>query len=193
MRTAIPDKNKKRRKNELYFDAREYLYKISGVDLTLIDGLDSHSVLKLIGETGLDMNRWPSASHFSSWLGLAPGTKISGGKRLSGKTKPSANRAAEIFRVAAFTLSNSHSALGAFLRRMKMRLGAPKAITATAHKIARLFYIMLRFGKDYKDTGAEYYEEQYRSRVIKNMQIKAAKLGFSLAPMSEIDKNMYKL
>lgn len=188
-----PKENKKRRKNELYFDAREYLYKMSGVDLTLIDGLDSHSVLKLIGETGLDMNRWPSASHFSSWLGLAPGTKISGGKRLSGKTKPSANRAAEIFRIAAFTLSNSHSALGAFLRRMKTRLGAPKAITATAHKIARLFYIMLRFGKDYKDTGATAYEEKYRSRIIKNMQTKAAKLGFSLVPVAKLDDNLYRL
>jgi transposase len=190
-----PKGNKKRRKNELYFDAREYLYKMSGVDLTLIDGLDSHSVLKLIGETGLDMNRWPTASHFSSWLALAPGTKISGGKRLSGKTKPSANRAAEIFRVAAFTLSNSHSALGAFYRRMKMRLGAPKAITATAHKIARLYYTMLRFGKDYKDTGAAYYEELYHVRIIKNMQMKAAKLGYSLVPVmtSNAGLDLHKL
>jgi transposase len=160
---------------------------MSGVDLTLIDGLDSHSVLKLIGEIGLEMNRWPTDSHFSSWLGLAPGTKISGGKRLSGKTKPSAHRVAEIFRVAAFTLSNSHSALGAFFRRMKTRLGAPKAITATAHKIARLFYIMLRFGKEYKDNGAKFYEEKYRSRIIRNMQTKAAKFGFSLVPLPEIN------
>ncbi len=173
---------KKRRKNELYFDAREYLYKMSGVDLTSIDGLDSHSILKLIGETGLDMSRWPTASHFSSWLGLAPGTKISGGKRLSGKTKPSANRAAEIFRMAAFTLAKSHSALGAFYRRMKTRLGAPKAITATAHKIARAFYMILRFDIEYKDTGATYYEEKYHARMLRNMQMKAAKLGFSLVP-----------
>ncbi len=173
---------KKRRKNELYFDAREYLYKMSGVDLTSIDGLDSHSILKLIGETGLDMSRWPTASHFSSWLGLAPGTKISGGKRLSGKTKPSANRAAEIFRMAAFTLAKSHSALGAFYRRMKTRLGAPKAITATAHKIARAFYMILRFDIEYKDTGATYYEEKYHARILRNMQMKAAKLGFSLVP-----------
>lgn len=190
-----PKENKKRRKNELYFNAREHLYKMCGVDLTMIDGLDSHSVLKLIGETGLDMHRWPTAGHFSSWLGLAPGTKISGGKRLSGKTKPSANRAAEIFRVAAFGLSNSHSALGGFLRRMKTRLGAPKATTATAHKIARLFYIMLRFGKDYKDTGAAYYETQYRSRVVKSMKTKAEKLGFSLVPLASTtdDCNLYRL
>jgi transposase len=179
-----PKEKKKRRKNELYFDAREYLYKMTGVDLTLIDGLDSHSVLKLLGETGLDMKRWATANHFSSWLGLAPGTKISGGKRLSGKTKPTANRAAEIFRIAAFTLSNSASALGAFFRRMKARLGAPKAITATAHKIARLFYTMIRYGIEYKDTGATYYEEQYQKRVIKNMQYKALQMGFSLVPVT---------
>jgi transposase len=178
-----PVGKKKRRKNELYFDAREYLYKMIGVDLTMVDGLDSHSVLKLIGETGLDMKRWPTANHFSSWLALAPGTKISGGKRLSGKTKPSANRAAKIFRIAAFTLSNNSSALGAFYRRMRARLGAPKAITATAHKIARLFYTMIRFGKDYEDTGATFYEEQYRNRVIKSMHYKAQKLGFSLVPL----------
>ncbi len=128
------------------------------------------------------MSRWPTASHFSSWLGLAPGTKISGGKRLSGKTKPSANRAAEIFRMAAFTLAKSHSALGAFYRRMKTRLGAPKAITATAHKIARAFYMILRFDIEYKDTGATYYEEKYHARILRNMQMKAAKLGFSLVP-----------
>lgn len=178
-----PVEKKKRRKNELYFDAREYLYKMIGVDVTRIDGLDSYSVLKLIGETGLDMSRWPTANHFSSWLALAPGTKISGGKRLSGKTKPSANRAAEVFRMAAFALSNSSSALGAFFRRMRARLGAPKAITATAHKIARLFYTMIRFGKDYEDTGARYYEEQYRARIIKSIQYKAQQLGFSLVPI----------
>lgn len=154
-----------------------------GVDITRINGIEAYSALKIIGEIGLDMSRWPTANHFSSWLGLAPGTKISGGKRLSGKTKPSANRAAEVFRIAAFTLSNSASALGAFLRRMKARLGSPKAITATAHKIARLFYTMIRFGMDYKDTGAEYYEAKYRDRVIKSMQRKAQTMGFSLVPL----------
>jgi transposase len=183
LKPLTPVEKKKRRKSELYFDAREYLYKMIGVDLTLIDGLNSYSVLKLIGETGLDMKRWSTANHFSSWLALAPGTKISGGKRLSGKTKPSANRAAEVFRMAALALSNSPSALGAFYRRMRARLGAPKAITATAHKIARLFYTMIRFGKDYEDTGAAYYEEKYRQRIIKNMQYNAQKLGFSLVPL----------
>lgn len=173
---------KKRRKNELYFDAREHLYKMIGADITRIDGIDTYSALKIIGETGLDMTRWPTVNHFASWLSLAPGTKISGGKRLSGKTKPSANRAAEAFRVAAFTLSNSSSALGAFLRRMKTRLGAPKAITATAHKIARLFYTMIKYGKDYKDEGAAHYEIQHRNRMMKNLQRKAAEIGYDLVP-----------
>ena len=176
----MPVAKKKRRKSELYFDAREYLYKMVGVDLTRIDGLESYSVLKLIGEVGVDMNRWKGPEQFASWLGLAPGTKISGGKKLSGKTKVSASRAAEVFRIAAYALSGSSSALGAFSRRMKARLGAPKAITATAHKIARLFYIMVRDKKEYEDTGADYYEEIYRTRVIKNMQQKAKKFGFML-------------
>lgn len=179
-----PAKKQKRRKNELYFDARESLYKMIGVDVTRIDGINTYSALKIIGEIGLDMTRWPTANHFSSWLGLAPGTKISGGKRLSGRTKPSANRAAEVFRLSAFTLANSSSALGAFFRRMRARLGAPKAITATAHKIARLFYTMIRFGKEYEDIGATYYEEQHRNRIIKNMQRKAQEMGFSLTPLT---------
>jgi transposase len=179
-----PVEKKKRRKNELYFDAREYLYKMIGVDVTRIDGLDSYSVLKLIGEAGLDMGRWPTAHHFASWLGLAPGTKISGGKCLSGKTKPTASRAAEIFRIAAFTLSHNQSALGAFLRRMKMRLGSPKAITATAHKIAVIFYTMIKDGKEYEDTGAKYYEEKYHERALRGLQVKAQKMGFSLVPLT---------
>ena len=179
-----PAKQQKRRKNELYFDARESLYKMIGVDVTRIDGISTYSALKIIGEIGLDMTRWPTANHFSSWLALAPGTKISGGKRLSGKTKPSANRAAEVFRLSAFALSNSTSALGAFFRRMRARLGAPKAITATAHKLARLFYTMIRYGKEYEDTGAANYEEQHRNRSIKNMQRKAKQMGFSLVPLA---------
>jgi transposase len=178
-----PAKQQKRRKNELYFDARESLYKMIGVDVTRIDGISTYSALKVIGEIGLDMTRWPTANHFASWLALAPGTKISGGKRLSGKTKPSANRAAEVFRLSAFALSNSTSALGAFFRRMRARLGAPKAITATAHKIARLFYTMIRYRKDYEDTGATYYEEQHRNRIIRSMQRKAQQMGFSMVPL----------
>ena len=152
---------------------------MSGVDLTKIDGIDTNSALKIIAEIGVDMNRWKSAKHFASWLGLCPGTKVSGGKVLSGKSKQVANRAAATLRMAAFTLFNSKSALGAYLRRQRSRLGAPKAITATAHKLARLVYAMLKHGTAYVDAGQEYYEERYRSRVVQNLKRKAQELGLS--------------
>lgn len=179
-------KKRKRRNNELHFDAKNHLQQMTGVDLTKIDGLETHSVLRIISEVGFDMNKWPSAKHFGSWLGLAPGTKISGGKKLSSKTKPSANRAANMLRIAASTLHRSHSALGAFLRRQKARLGAPKAITATAYKIARLIYSMLKQGENYVDAGQDYYNQQYQDRVIKNMQKKAKMLGFQLTPIQAL-------
>ncbi len=171
---------KKRRKNQLYEDMNPHLYRITGVDLTQINGLDTLSVLKLLAEVGTDMTRWPSAKHFGSWMGLAPGTKISGGKRLSSRTKVCASRAADIFRIAANTLARSNSAVGAFLRRKKAQLGAPQAITATAYKLARIFYTMLKHGKSYEDAGAHYYEEQHRKQIIKYLDRKAKLYGFKL-------------
>jgi transposase len=176
-------KKPRKHRNGLAFDPRAHLKQLTGVDLTEINGLDSHSILRLIGEVGLDMNKWPTAKHFGSWLCLAPGSKISGGKVLSSKTTPSNNRAANILRIGASTLHHSSSALGAFLRRQKARLGAPKAITATAYKIARIFYLMLKYKKDFKDAGQEYYENQYRERILYNMQRKAQKLGFQMIPI----------
>jgi hypothetical protein len=182
--SALPGKKKKRR-NDLRFDAQGYLQEMTGgVDLTQIDGLGAHSALRIISEIGVNMNRWPNAKHFGSWLGLAPGTKISGGKRLSSKTKPSSNRAATLLRIAASTLQRSQSALGAFFRRQKTRLGAPKAITATAYKIARLIYYLLKNRKEYKDPGADYYNQKYQERIIQSMQKKAKSMGFQLVPIS---------
>jgi len=160
------------------------LRRMSGVDLTRIDGIDTNSALKIIAEIGIDMNRWKSAKHFASWLGLCPGTKVSGGKVLSGKSKQVANRAAATLRLAAFTLFNSKSALGAYLRRQRSRLGAPKAITAAAHKLARLVYAMLKHGTAYIDAGQEYYEERYRTRVVQNLKRKAQELGFALVEVA---------
>ncbi len=180
---SLQEKKKKRRNNQLHFDAKNYLRQITGVDLTKINGLDTHSVLKIISEIGTDIKKWPTAKHFGSWLGLAPGTKISGGKKLSSKTKPSANRAAAMLRMVASTLHRSHSALGAFLRRQKARLGAPKAITATAYKIARLIYSMLKNGENYVDKGENYYDQQYKQRVLKNIEKKAKSMGFFLTPI----------
>ncbi len=162
----------------------EALQRMSGVDLTRIDGIDTNSALKIISEIGIDMSRWKSAKHFASWLGLCPGTKVSGGKVLSAKSKKVANRAAATLRMAAFTLFKSKSALGAYLRRQRSRLGAPKAITATAHKLARLVYAMLKHGTAYVDAGQKYYEERYRTRVVQNLKRQAQMLGFSLVEIA---------
>jgi transposase len=156
------------------------LVRMSGVDLTAIDGINTTTALKVLSEIGTDMSRFKSAKHFASWLGLSPGTKVSGGKVLSSATKHVANKAATALRMAAFTLFNSKSALGAYLRRQRARLGAPKAITATAHKLARLVYAMLTRGTAYVDAGQEYYEERHRSRVIQNLKRRAQELGFEL-------------
>ena len=163
----------------------EALQLMSGVDLTSIDGIDTNTALKILAEIGTDMSRWKSAKHFASWLGLSPGTKVSGGKVLSSATKPVANKAAAALRIAAFTLLNSKSALGAYLRRQKARLGAPKAITATAHKLARLVYMMLKQGTAYVDAGQEYYEKRYRGRVVQNLKRRAQELGFELVAIQE--------
>jgi len=158
----------------------EALQRMSGVDLSNIDGIDTKTALKIIAEIGIDMSRWKTAKHFASWLGLCPGTKVSGGKVLSSATKPVANKAAAALRMAALGLFRSKSALGAYLRRQRARLGTPKAITATAHKLARLVYSMLRNGSMYVDIGQDYYEERYRSRVVQNLKRKAQELGFEL-------------
>jgi len=162
------------------FDLRTHLYRISGVDLTRIDGLDAATVAKVLSEIGLDLTAWPTVKHFCSWLGLCPGSKITGGKNRSSRSKRTANRAAAALRLAAQSLHHSKSALGAFYRRMKARLGPPKAITATAHKLARLVYTMLTHGTAYVDRGQEYYEQQYQQRVLKNLQRRAKTLGYHL-------------
>ena len=158
----------------------EALLRMSGADLASIDGIDTTTALKIIAEIGVDMSRWKSDKHFASWLGLCPGAKISGGKGISSATKRIANRAALALRMAAFSLIRSKSALGAYIRRQRSRLGAAKAITATAHKLARLVYSMLKNGTTYADLGQDYYEERYRSRVVQNLKRKAQQLGFEL-------------
>ena len=162
------------------FDVWTHLYRMTGVDLTRIDGVDGFTALKVISEIGTDMTKWPSAKHFASWLGLSPNNRITGGKVISSKTKPSASRVAAALRLAANALHRSDSALGAFLRRKKAQLGAPKAITATAHKLARLIYTMLRDGEEYVDAGAEYYEKQYQDRALRAAKRRAAQATSSV-------------
>jgi transposase len=171
---------KRAAKNAPAFDLGTQLQRLTGVDLMEIPGMNSLSILYLIGEIGLDMTRWKNAKQFASWLGLCPGNKVSGGKRLSGKSKPTANRAAATLRLAASTLHRSATALGAYLRRLKSRIGPAKATTATAHKIAKIIYNMLRYGISYKESGQNYYEQQYRDRVVKNLKKKAEEFGFNL-------------
>ncbi len=166
--------------NALAFPAREVLHRILGVDLTQIHGLGPYLALKLIGECGTSLSAWPTAKHFTSWLCLAPSNKISGGKVLSAKTRRSGNRAAALLRLAAVAAGRTETALGAFYRRLSGRVGKAKAVTATARKIAVLFYNTLRHGMAYADPGASYYEERYRRRVLANLRRRAKSLGYVL-------------
>ena len=184
---APPRKGQKRKKapgNEPHFNLHQHLFRISGVDFTTIDGLNVLTVQTIVSEVGLDPSRFPTVKHFCSWLGLSPGSKITGGKVKSSQTRKVVNRAANAFRLAAQSLNRSGSALGAFYRRMRNRLGAPKAITATAHKIARLFYLLWTKKESYVDQGAESYEARYRERVIKNLKQKAKSLGLEVVEVS---------
>jgi transposase len=176
-------RTQKRRKNQAYFDLAPALYRLTGVDLTRIDGVDELTVQKVLSEIGTDMSKWPTVKHFTSWLRLCPNNKITGGKVIQTGVQPTKNRASAALRVAAVSLKNSDSALGAYFRRMRARLGAPAAITATAHKLARIIYFMLKHSKPYHDLGADYYDKQYRARVLRNLNHRAAKLGFRLEPV----------
>ncbi len=178
-----PSKRRGRARNAPRFDLRTQLFQICGVDLTRIDGIDVTTALAVVSEVGPDLSRFASVKHFTSWLGLCPGTKISGGKILSGKSKRTANRAAQALKLAAAALKSSQSALGAYYRRMCARLDRAKAVTAAAHKLARLVYFMLTKGEEYTDQGQDYFEERYRERVLRQLQKRAEKLGMRLAPV----------
>jgi transposase len=175
-------KKKKPGKNAYNFDATTALKNVLKVDLTKINGIDSNTVIKIISEIGTDMSRWATVKHFVSWLGLCPGNKISGGKVLSSHTIPTSNRAKQAFRMAANALHHSKSALGAYFRHMRARLGAPGAIIATAHKLAKTVYVMLRDKKDFHDIGQNAYEQQFEKRKIANLKRMAKEMGFVLHP-----------
>jgi transposase len=167
--------------NDPAFEIRTPLHQLTGgVDLTQIDGIGPYTALKLIAEIGTDMTRWATEKHFTSWLTLAPQNKISGGRLLSARTQPSANRAAAILRMAAMTLGRGSTALGAFYRRLAARIGKPQAITATARKLAVLVYRALKGELVYRDPGAEAYDRQQRSRVLRRLRKTATTLGFDL-------------
>ena len=175
-------KKKARTRNAPKFDLRTQLFRMCGVDLTRIDGINVTTAIAVISETGSDMSRFPTVGHFTSWLGLCPGTKITGGKVMSGKTKRVTNRAAQALRLAAAALRSSQSALGAYFRRLCARMDKPKAVTAAAHKLARLIYRMLTKGEEYTDQGQDYYEDRYRERVLRQLAQRAEKMGMRLVP-----------
>jgi transposase len=177
-----PPGGKTRHKNALAFDVRTALYGVVGVDLTRIHGLGPSLALKLVAECGTDLSAWPTAKHFVSWLCLSPGNKVSGGKLLSARTRRTSNRATSLLRLAAVTVGKTDSALGAFYRRLGLRIGKAKAITATARKLAILFYNTLRHGMDYSDPGASSYEERHRERVLYHLERRAKLLGYVLEP-----------
>lgn len=179
-----PISEKKRHsKNEPAFDLHSHLYRLTGVDLTAINGLDVLTVQQIISETGTDMSPWPTVKHFASWLSLSPNNKKSGGKLISSRTLKSSNRAADAFRMAAQSAGRSQSALGAFYRRIRAKHGPPKAITATAHKIARIFYHLLKYKKPFIDPGQDAYEQKFKQRIISNLKRRAKSLGMELIPI----------
>lgn len=175
-----PARHRTRQANEPKFNVRAALFGVLGTDLTQVHGLGAHTALKLVGECGTDMTRWPTVKHFTSWLTLSPGSKKSGGKVLSSKTRSSSSRAAKLLRLAAVNVGKTNTALGAFYRRLAARIGKAKAVTATARKLAVLFYNTLRYDLDYQDPGVSYYEEQYRQRVIKSLKRRAKQMGYEL-------------
>ena len=176
------------------FDVRQALYFVCGVDLTAIEGIDEIHALTLVSELGTDFTKWPTVKHFASWLGLCPNWKQTGGKVKSSRTRLGKNRAAGALRLAAWSLMRSHSYLGAYLRRQRSRLGAPKAITATAHKLARIIYNLMRYGLAYSRQEETLYADQVKARLEKSLLRRAKELGFTVvkveAPVSDIEVSL---
>jgi transposase len=171
---------RKARNNEPRFEIRQPLHVLSGVDLSQIDGIGPYNALRIISEIGTDMSRWATQSHFVSWLTLAPKNRVSGGKLLSSRTQPSANRTATILRMVAMTLGRTQTALGAFYRRLAFRVGKAKAITATARKLGLLIYRCLKGEIVYNDPGAAAYDRINKESVLRRLRDRAENLGYSL-------------
>jgi transposase len=177
----IPTKQKaKSNKNNLSFDATQLLNEITGVDLTKIPGITDSNAVEIISEVGLNMSKWPNAKNFTSWLNLAPNNKISGGKTLSTKTTKKKNRAGLLFRLAANAVQRSDHWLAAFFHRIKSRAGTGKAITATARKIAVIFYNMLKVKQEYSPIPIQEYNQLFKVRQLQRITAQAKKMGFGL-------------
>jgi len=183
---ACPDKKapqSKRRKNQVSFDGRFLLHERLGVDLVAIKGLDVLTILTVISESGMDLSRFPTEKHYVSWLGLAPGTRKSGHRVLSARSRRTTNRAATALRLAAQSLLKSDSELGAFGRTLRARTGAEKAITAVAAKLARRIYLSMQTGRVCEDRGASYHDQQHHERHLASLHKRARRLGMQLVPL----------
>jgi transposase len=174
---------KKKRANKPQFNLREGLFRMTGTDLTRIDGIDVMTATTVISEAGYDMSKWKTENHFVSWLRLCPDNRISGNKVIGKGRLPTNNPISIALKMAASTLKESKTYLGAQFRRLRTRLGAPIAIKAMAAKLARLVYRMLRYGMKYADQGAAFYELRHRELQIKRLKAKAEKLGYRVAPI----------
>ncbi len=173
-------KGKRAQGNAPKFDLRTELYRLTGVDWTQVNGIDVTVAQSVIAETGVDLSPFPSEGNFTSWMGLCPANDSSSGRVIRKSTPHVASRAATAFRQAASSLIRSQSYLGAQYRRLRTRLGAPKAITAMARKLACLFYRLLRYGQQYVDKGMQFYEEKYRDQQIKSVTRRAQQLGLQV-------------
>lgn len=182
----LPEEKRRHRPNHPNYDLRTHLYLTAGVDLTAVDGIDVLLAQDILAEIGTDMSKWPSEKHFAAWLGLAPNNKSSAGKVFSRHTPKTSNRAATAFRLAARSTHRTQNALGAFYRRIKAKHGAPVAITATAHKIARIVYHMLKHHTPYIDSGLDAYLDQQRQRALRSLHRLAHKLGFQVISDSQL-------
>jgi transposase len=169
-------------KNAPHYDARAFLYPLAGVDLMAIPGMNENLLQKILAEVGLDMSRFPTVKHFCSWLGLAPHNAISGGRILYSHTLKNHNRAGQCFRLAARAVSRGKTVYSEFYRHVRARSGAKEANVATAHKIARTFYFMLKRGQPFLAPDLQMYLQAQREKDIHRLQAKAAKLGFCLQP-----------
>jgi transposase len=166
-----------RRRNESHFDLTAELQRLTGVDLTQIEGIDALTAFTIITEQGVDMSAFPTEKHFASHLGLCPNNEITGGRVRKKRTRRVRSRAAHALRMAAQSLARSKTALGAFYRRMRARQGAGKANVATAHKLAKIVYRMLKYGEQYVQQGQEAYEQLYHDRLLKNLKKQARRIG----------------
>ena len=178
------ERRKKKKGNNPQFDLRASLFRMAGADLTLMDSVDVMTAMTILSEVGWDMSKWKTEDHFVSWLRLCPDNRISGDKIIGKGRLPTNNRVTIALKMAASTLRTSQTYLGAQFRRLRTKLGPPVAIKAMAAKLARLVYRMLRFGMQYVDQGAEFYEAQHRKLQISHLKRKASQLGFQIIEAS---------